>query len=121
MAVRMSVLIAEDDADLRLLVRALIRPITTDVDEAGDGEIAMQKIAAKTYDLVVLDLMLPLVNGFDVYKAIKRQHPRPRVIVISAIARYFDDRFDKDVVILQKPFTNEEFLGAVGGRTKDEG
>lgn len=111
----MRILIAEDDPDLRALIQALIRIGASEADEAADGEAALRAIAAKPYDLVVLDLMLPLVNGFDVYEAIKRQHPRPRVIVISAIARYFDDRFDKDVVILQKPFSNEEFLGALGG------
>lgn len=111
----MSVLIVEDDPDLRALIRALIRSVATDLDDASDGEVALQKIAAKSYDLVILDLMLPLVNGFEIYQAIQQQNPRPRVIVISAIARYFDNRFDKDVVVLQKPFTNEELLAAVGG------
>jgi DNA-binding response OmpR family regulator len=113
MAVRMTVLIAEDDPDLRLLIRTLIRPLALEIDEAADGDVALRKLDAKPYDLVILDLMLPLVNGFEVYKAIQQLQPRPRVIVVSAIARYFDDRFDDDVVVLQKPFTNEELLEAV--------
>jgi two-component system, NtrC family, response regulator HydG len=110
----MRVLIAEDDPDLRALIRALIRSVA-EPDEARDGDEALQKIAAKPYDLVILDLMLPRVNGFEVYKAIQQLEPRPRVIVVSAIARYFDNRFDDDVVVLQKPFSNEELLDAVRG------
>lgn len=114
----MRVLIAEDDPDLRALIRALIRSVAAEPDEASDGDVALQKIAANPYDVVILDLMLPRVNGFEVYKAIQQLQPRPRVIVVSAIARYFDNRFDDDVVILQKPFTNEELLEAV--RLSDE-
>jgi two-component system response regulator VanR len=112
---RLRVLIVEDDPDLRVLVRAVLRDLVSEIDEATNGDEAMEKVAAHSYDVVLLDLMLPKQNGFEVYKAIQQKKTRPRVIVVSAIARYFDDRFDDDVIVLQKPFTNEALVEAVRG------
>ena len=112
---RLSVLLVEDDPDLRVLVRAVLRNLVSEIDEATSGDEAVEKVRARPYDVVLLDLMLPRLNGFEVYKAIQRMPKRPRVIVVSAIARYFDDRFDDDVVVLQKPFTNEALVEAVRG------
>jgi two-component system, LytTR family, response regulator LytT len=112
---RLRVLIVEDDPDLRVLVRAVLRDLVSEIDEATSGDEAMEKVAAQSYDVVRLDLMLPRQNGFEVYKAIQQLKTRPRVIVVSAIARYFDDRFDDDVIVLQKPFTNEALVEAVRG------
>ena len=112
---RLSVLVVEDDPDLRVLVRAVLRDLAGEIDEATTGDEAMEKIVARPYDVVLLDLMLPRQNGFEVYKAIQQLPKRPRVIVVSAIARYFDDRFDDDVIVLQKPFTNEALVEAVRG------
>ena len=114
---RLSVLLVEDDPDLRVLVRAVLRNLVSEIDEATSGDEGVQKVGARPYDVVLLDLMLPRQNGFEVYKAIQRMPKRPRVIVVSAIARYFDDRFEDDVVVLQKPFTNEALVEAVRGST----
>jgi CheY-like chemotaxis protein len=113
--VPLRVLVVEDDPDLRVLVRAVLRDLVSEFDQATSGDEAIEKIAAHSYDVVLLDLMLPRQNGFEVYKAIQQMKKRPRVIVVSAIARYFDDRFDDDVIVLQKPFTNEALLEAVRG------
>ena len=100
-------LIVEDDPDLRQLLRAMLRGEITDIDEAGDGDTAIEKLLKNPYDLVILDIMLPQKNGFEVAERIKTLSPRPRVLVVSAIARYFDDRFERGTAILQKPFTAE--------------
>jgi len=110
---RLRVLLVEDDPDLRVLVRAVLRDLVSEIDEATSGDEAMEKVAARSYDVVLLDLMLPRQNGFEVYNAIQQMQTRPRVIVVSAIARYFDDRFDEDVIVLQKPFTNDALVEAV--------
>lgn len=64
-------------------------------------------VRQRHYDLVVLDLMLPKVNGFHVSAAIQELPRRPKVIVLSAIARHFADRFAEETVVLQKPFELE--------------
>lgn len=106
-------LIVEDDPDLRQLMRAMLKKDVSRIDEAADGETAVEKLESTPYDLVVLDIMLPQKNGFEVAERIKTLSPRPRVIVVSAIARYYDDRFEHGTGILQKPFTADALREAI--------
>ena len=108
-----SVLVVEDDADVRQLMSVILEREQLDVDEAVNGQKALQRLDERRYDLVVLDIMLPLLNGFEVYEKICSLDPRPAVIVISAIARYVGDRFAADTIVLQKPFLHEKFREAV--------
>lgn len=108
-----SILVVEDDPDVRQLVHTLLRRSGYQIDEAVDGEEAIAKLSARRYHVVLLDVMLPRHNGFEVYETIRALTPQPRVIVLSAIARYVGDRFDDDVIVLQKPFTFEELQNAL--------
>ena len=74
------------------------------VDLAADGEAAIAMVRDGSYDLVLLDLMLPKANGLAVSEAIQALPVKPKVIVLSAISRYFADRFPEDTLVLQKPF-----------------
>ena len=71
---------------------------------AADGEAAIAMVRDGSYDLVLLDLMLPKANGLAVSEAIQALPVKPKVIVLSAISRYFADRFPEDTLVLQKPF-----------------
>ncbi|MBV8520227.1 MAG: response regulator [Acidobacteria bacterium] len=97
-------LIVEDDDSVQRLLQAVLRKHCSSVDVAGDGEAAIEMVRAGSYDVVLLDLMLPKANGFAVAEAIRSLDRLPKVIVFSAIARYFTDRFPGDTVVLQKPF-----------------
>lgn len=101
---RCAALIVEDDDGVQRLLQAIVRRHCEAVDVAGDGEAAMAMVRTGSYDLVLLDLMLPKVNGLAVAEAIQRLEKRPKVIVLSAISRYFADRFPDDTLVLQKPF-----------------
>lgn len=97
-------LVVEDDDGVQELLRAVLRKHSISIDVAGDGEVAIGMLRSGSYDLVLLDLMLPKVSGFAVSEAIQSLDRRPKVIVFSAISRHFADRFPSDTVVLQKPF-----------------
>ena len=97
-------LIVEDDESVQRLLQAVVRKHCGSVELAADGEAAIAMVRDGSYDLVLLDLMLPKVNGFAVSEAIQALPTRPKVIVLSAISRYFADRFPADTLVLQKPF-----------------
>lgn len=97
-------LIVEDDDSVQRLLQAVLRKHCGSVDVAGDGEAAIALVRGGSYDVVLLDLMLPKANGFAVSEAIQSLERRPKVIVFSAIARHFPDRFPEDTLVLQKPF-----------------
>lgn len=100
-------LVVEDEDSVQRLLQAIVRRHCDMVDVAGDGQTAIDMVRQRDYDIVVLDLMLPKMNGFEVSAAIQTLPRRPKVIVLSAIARYFGDRFPEDTVVLQKPFELE--------------
>ena len=100
-------LIVDDDDSVQRLLRVVLRKYCGSIDVAGDGEAAIEMVRGGAYDVVLLDLMLPKANGFAVSEAIQSLEKRPKVIVFSAIARYFTDRFPDDTMVLQKPFDIE--------------
>jgi class 3 adenylate cyclase len=81
------ILIVDDEADLRALLSARLKALGLRADQAKNGQEAMQKLAEKPFDLVLLDILMPEMDGYSVLSAIKsdsRFHDIP-VIVISAV------------------------------------
>jgi DNA-binding response OmpR family regulator len=80
----MRLLLVEDSSILRASLRAQLTEQGWSVDEAVDGAAAQSFIAAYRYDVVVLDLMLPVVDGLDVLRALRTAGVPTRVLVLSA-------------------------------------
>jgi DNA-binding response OmpR family regulator len=99
---RLAALVVEDDEDVKKILTAILKKHAS-VDVAVDGEEALDRLKDSAYDVVVLDLMLPKVNGLEVARMIGSLEPRPKLIVFSALSRYFADRFPAGTVVLQKP------------------
>lgn len=97
-------LIVEDEDAIQELLRTMLQRHCSSIDTASDGERALELLRSRSYDLVLLDLMLPKLNGLAVAEAIQTLPVVPKVIVLSAISRYFADRLPAGTVVLQKPF-----------------
>jgi DNA-binding response OmpR family regulator len=107
-ATKPAVLITDDDPGIRGLLATVTRQTGCSVDTAANGFEAMEKLRTGSYDLLLLDLMMPMMSGYDVVELMKSMENRPAVIVVTAI---HDDeatvnRLDGSVVssILRKPF-----------------
>lgn len=100
------VLVVEDDSMIRRLVATIVRRCGCVVEVAHNGEEALQKLRAERYDLVLLDLMLPRISGFEVLSTLARERPRQRVIVVTAASDGDLSRIDRTAVIavVRKPF-----------------
>lgn len=81
----MKILIVDDHALVRAGTRLLLLEGVAGVvcDEAGTGSEAMRKALDNDYDVVLLDLRLPDMSGYEVLKGIRRQKPRLPIIVVS--------------------------------------
>jgi DNA-binding response OmpR family regulator len=110
---RCAVLIVEDDDKLQELLRTLIARHCTSVDLAADGERGIEMLREGTYDAVIVDLMLPKKNGLLVIEAIASLSYAPKVIVLSAISRYFQEQFPEGTMVLQKPFEIEKVANVI--------
>lgn len=80
------ILVVDDEENLRRLLTKLLSQEGFAVDEAGDGEEGLAKAKARRYDLVLLDLKLPKLDGLSVLRAIMEHDPDALVILITAFS-----------------------------------
>ena len=80
-----TILIVDDNAQLRALMREIVAEASDlqVVGEAADGAEAMQLVQAVRPAIVLLDLIMPQVNGLEVLRWIKVEHPKTKVIIVT--------------------------------------
>jgi two-component system, OmpR family, response regulator len=101
------VLVVEDDRGIRDLLIALLGRDGYVVDSVADGEQAIIALGTSQYDAILLDLMLPRADGYDVIHHVATKGPRiPIVVATAAVKSIKRDRIDPQIVvsIIRKPF-----------------
>jgi len=84
------VLVADDEPDVRLLLRLGLRNhAITVVDEASDGQQVLDACREHEIDAIVLDLLMPRMNGFEVIPILQRDHPGIGIVAYTAVAGDF--------------------------------
>jgi two-component system, OmpR family, alkaline phosphatase synthesis response regulator PhoP len=108
-------LVVEDDPAIRRLVEKLLTRLHIDIDTAPDGRIAIDKLRSGHYSVIVLDLMVPEVDGFELIDFLKQHNVRTPVAVVSAVSQQALTRLDLDIVklVISKPFDVDEFTKAI--------
>ena len=106
-------LIADDDDQIRELLVFDIQSSGYIADSASDGEIALKKALENNYDLILLDVMMPKINGYDVCKNIRMVKPKVPILMLTAKGSIQDktEGFDCGADdYLVKPFEIQEVL-----------
>ncbi|HEY0160456.1 MAG TPA: response regulator [Thermoanaerobaculia bacterium] len=102
------VLVADDDPSIRQLVCTIMAREGLDADCVADGEEAIARLEEREYAVILLDLMMPRVDGFGVIRYLKDHPPatKPVILVISAYADKSFKDVDPAVVagVIRKPF-----------------
>jgi len=112
----MHALICEDDPSIRALVQTVLRREGFDIDTASDGFEAMEELDRKCYDVIVLDLMMPGVDGYAVVSRVKQKWPErlPRIIIMTAVSEALLRDFPEPVcTVLPKPFDIDKLASVV--------
>jgi len=113
-----AVLIVEDDASIRRLVRTVLLRQGYKVEIAGDGREAVSKLDVIDYDVIILDLMMPNMDGFAFMASMARNTPERlrRVIITSAASPAMINEKLRGIPfdLLPKPFDIQELLSRVG-------
>lgn len=112
----MKILLIEDEPKIADFVVSGLRVAGMDAHHVADGQVGLHEILTHRYDLVVLDVMLPKMNGFDVLAKVREQGHQIPIIILSAkselpdrltaFARGVDD-------FLPKPFFVEELIARI--------
>jgi CheY-like chemotaxis protein len=107
-----TVLLVEDDPDTARLTSELVQDLGYQVTLAATGREALQHLAIGEYAAIVLDLVLPDLDGFEILEHLRQKNsPALRhVIVITGMPDRYIDRLDRDQIcaVLQKPITPAE-------------
>jgi two-component system OmpR family response regulator len=108
----MRILVIEDESELLSVVSRALRENGYAVDEASDGEDGFFKAKSWTYDAIVLDLMLPGIDGWEFLRRLRKKHKTP-VLILSARDTVKDRVNGLDLGAddyLTKPFALSELL-----------
>jgi DNA-binding response OmpR family regulator len=81
-----TILVVDDDSAIRLVLRIELTAEGHDVLEAADGREALERIAEWHPDLLLLDLMMPVMDGWEVLRELEGDDTAPPIVIISALA-----------------------------------
>ncbi|HEX9407382.1 MAG TPA: response regulator [Thermoanaerobaculia bacterium] len=109
------VLIVDDDATIRELLGSVLRRRDLAVDEAADGSEALALLRQNSYAVVLLDLLMPNVDGFGVLDELESAVSTPVVLVITGADRALLKQLDPQKIhgVLRKPFDADDLANIV--------
>ncbi|MCH3961994.1 MAG: response regulator transcription factor [Solobacterium sp.] len=109
------ILIADDESDIREVVKVYGELNGYEVDEAADGLETLDMIQKTAYDLIILDVMMPKLDGFSACRKIKDTSNIP-VIMLSARTEEYDKLFGFELGVddyVVKPFSPKELMARI--------
>lgn len=86
MAEKSKILVVDDEDTLRTVLSQELKSEGYDVETAADGLLALDAIKQNKFDLVLLDIKMPNMDGFEVLKYIKQNHPDLKIIMLTGFA-----------------------------------
>ncbi|HZJ57305.1 MAG TPA: response regulator transcription factor [Clostridia bacterium] len=112
---RERILIVDDEELIRDIIKEYLGPEGYIVDEAGDGEEALDLFARNRYSFIILDIMMPKIDGWSVCREIRKTSDVP-IIMLSARGEEYDKLFGFELGVddyLVKPFSPKELLARI--------
>ena len=106
------ILVVDDEKSIREVIRTYAEFEGHEVVEAGDGLEAIDKVREEDFDVIVMDIMMPKLDGFSSYKEIKKIKNIP-VLMLSARDEEYDKLFGFEIGIddyVTKPFSPKELM-----------
>lgn len=122
---RPSVLIVDDDVGMALTTALILKRKGYSVVTAHDGPEAIERVKERPFDMILMDVKMPLMNGVEAYRRIKGIRPNAVVVMMTAYAveDLIRQALDEDAYgILRKPLDVEEMVSVIEeARANDEG
>jgi two-component system, OmpR family, phosphate regulon response regulator PhoB len=119
MANSRSILIVDDDEDSRSMVRTILESNSFEVEECESGKECLERLQSYTPSLILLDIMMPEMSGYDVLVAIKQKPETQNIPVIMLTAKGEPEDLItgyKDYGVeyyITKPFTTRQLLAGI--------
>jgi DNA-binding response OmpR family regulator len=117
----MRVLIVEDERSVAISVQRALRAEGYHVDVAGDGELGLELATTRPYDVIILDVMVPKVNGYKICETLREAGNEAAILMLTAKSGEWDIAEGLDLGAddyLTKPFSMVVLLARVRARTR---
>jgi two-component system, OmpR family, response regulator ChvI len=118
------VLFVDDERDMTSLLKKALEPSGFSVDVFNDSERALKNFKPCFYDLVILDIVMPKMEGFDLYKELKKLDRNVKVCFLTASEKYRENlrgiehqTLSRDLFI-QKPLSIKNLIKEIQKRTE---
>jgi len=121
---KIKILIVDDEDDIILSFKRILEIHGFEVDAFNDSKLALSKFKVNYYDIALLDIKMPYIDGFDLYKKIKEMDNKIRVCFLTASEAYYQQFREKDYhelsrdLFIQKPIELEELLKRIADMMK---
>jgi len=120
------ILLADDSEDNRFLIRAYLKTLPITLDIAENGAIALEKLTSNHFDLAIMDVHMPLIDGYmavEKFRQHERQHKQTPLPILALTADAFKDAIDKSLhagftAHLTKPISKKGLLDAISQYAK---
>ena len=110
------ILIVDDEPDVNLALRIVLEDNNFIVDSFNEPLRALENFKANLYDLIILDIQMPGINGFELYRQIRKIDDKVKVCFLTASEMYYEE-FRKELFpalenncYIQKPIENETLI-----------
>jgi two-component system, OmpR family, response regulator ChvI len=114
-------LLVDDEKDLTSLLYTILQKSGYEVVFFNDPLLALERFKPRYYDLMILDIRMPNMNGFELYRQIRRMDNRVKVCFLTAISEFKEyEQYRKEVYpklgerhFITKPVSNHELIGRI--------
>ena len=118
------ILIVDDEDDITLSFKRILEIHGFEVDVFNDSMLALSKFKVNHYDIALLDIKMPNIDGFGLYKKIKEMDKNIKICFLTASEAYYQQFREKDYhelsrdLFIQKPIELEELLKRIADMMK---
>ena len=103
------ILVIDDESDVTFTIKNILEDNGFAVDEFNDSILALNNYKTNLYDLIILDIKMPKMDGFELYIKIREKDPKVKICFLTAIAT-FNEEFRKTRLVLGKTINEDYFI-----------
>ena len=103
------ILLVDDEPDVTYTIKKIVEDNGYKVDSFNDPILALNSYKSNFYDLVILDIKMPKMDGFELYTKIREKDPKVKICFLTAITK-FNEEFRKIRLALGKTINEDYFI-----------
>jgi DNA-binding response OmpR family regulator len=115
-----NILIVDDEPDITFTIKSILEDNGFKVDSFNDSISVLDNYKVNFYDIVILDIKMPKINGFELYIKIREKDPKVKICFLTASGLYYEEfrkmhhelgkTINEDCYFIQKPIKKEDLI-----------